>query len=235
MKNIIFLSFIMVCAASCKKDDIMFYEGPDAISIYVDEYESDSTNYSFALEGPEVVQDTVWIKVRVQGASKDVDRTIELESVNGTTAVAGKDFDLPNFTLKAGESITRYPVILHRTSKLLQSNEKLVVAVKANGHFAKGAIGTEINETVSKEKYIIYFNDYLSEPPYWASMGFDSYIGEFSAVKFRFMMSIYGISDFSGWSTGELMNAALNLRIALAEYEAVNGILYDEDGNRITF
>ncbi|WP_293931837.1 DUF4843 domain-containing protein [Sphingobacterium sp. UBA6645] len=227
----------LVTLMACQKDDIIYYEGPDAVSIYIDvaAYEVDSTSYSFGLELPEVVQDTVWVKVRVQGTAKSYDRTIELKAITGTTATEGEDFELPKFILKANEVEARYPVILYRTERLQENTEKVIVAIKANADFEEAALGEEIGETESVAFYTIYFNDFLSEPAYWSTMYFDYYIGDFSVVKFQFMVSVYGITDFSVWSDGEILNAALNLRNALAEYEAENGILYDEDGNRVTF
>ncbi|WP_437918076.1 DUF4843 domain-containing protein [Sphingobacterium sp. LRF_L2] len=220
---------------SCQKDDIMFYEGPDALSIYLASGEADSTIYSFGLELPEVLQDTVWIKVRAQGAAKDYDRVFELEPTDKTTAVQGEDFDLPQYTLYAGQIETKYPVILYRTAKLAEGDETIVVTIKPNDYFVEPALGQEIRGSNSVETFKIKFNDYLSEPAYWKEQYLDYYVGEFSIVRFQFMVYVYGITDFSVWSYGESANAALNLRVALAKYEAENGPLYEENGNRLTF
>lgn len=237
MKKNVFFIWILVLLAlmSCQKDEIMYYEGPDALNIYLDQYEADSTRYSFALEDDDLLLDTVWIKVRVLGPAKDFDRTIELEATNGTTAIVGKDFDLPQFTLKAGEIDIKYPVLLHRTEKLKDDDEKLIVRIKSNSDFTNGAPGTDFSKKLSIEQYTIYFNDFLSEPGYWTANYLYYYLGDFSVAKFRFMISVYGITDFSAWSSGEIMNSALNLRNALEEYELENGPIYDEYGDRLTF
>lgn len=234
MKKIFILSIILLWLIGCTKDDIMFFEGKDAMSIYIGQYEADSTVYSFAYSLPDVTKDTVFVKIRVQGAASAVDRTVEMTVADGTTAVVGQDYILPEFTLPAGSVEALYPVVLLRHTSQKGETKTLLVAIKSNADFEVGALGQEIGNSYSIAYYKIRFNDFLSMPAYWSAI--QSYVGAFSVVKLQFMFSVYGSDkDFGSLTTGERLNMRLRLRTALAEYEAVNGPLMDENDQRVTF
>jgi hypothetical protein len=234
MKFTLSIIILILCCISCKKDDIQFFEGKDAMSIYIGQYEPDSTLYSFATRSAGLKQDTVFVKVRIQGPARKVERVIELEPFQGTSAAEGTDYLLPKFILPADSIEARYPVILLRSERLKSESVVLNVAVKASEHFEKGAIGQEIKKTFSIPYYKIIFNDFLTKPSYWDNIEWA--VGTFSVVKLQFMFRVYGSNkDFENISTGELLNMRLRLRAAQAEYEAENGPLLDENGLHVTF
>ena len=220
--------------SSCKKNEIMFFEGRDAMSLYVAQYEADSVFYSFASSLPSTLRDTVFVKIRTQGPARFTDRIIQLAPDSGTTAVLGEDYILPEFLFPAGSVVARYPVIVLRNSKLKEQTVFLNVMIKSSDVFEKGAIGQEINGSFSIARYKIKLNDYLAKPSYWDDM--EWVVGEFSVTKLQFMFSIYGAdAEFENFASGELLNMTLRLRAAQVEYEALNGPLIDENGNHVTF
>lgn len=224
----------MLLFFSCKKDEIMFFEGKDALSIYVDQYEPDSTSYSFASRLSSIIQDTIFLKVRIQGPARKSDRLFQLKADTGSTAIEGEDYILPEFNFPADSVMARYPVILLRNAKLKTKTMSLNVTVQASDMFEKGAVGKEINNTYSIQNYKIKFNDYLSKPSYWTNI--ERYVGEFSVVKLQFMFSVYSQdTEFGSLSTGELLNMRLRLRSAQKNYEAENGPLLDENGKQVIF
>lgn len=233
-KKYIILYVCLFALMGCKQEEIMVFEGKDAMSIYVDQYEADSTSFSFAYYLQDVVKDTIWLKIRAQGGVRKEDRTVDMQTVEGTTATEGTDFLLPTFIFKAGKATDLYPVVLLRNESLKSQTKTLKIAVKENQYFEKGAPGEELAKTNSLRYYTIHFNDFLSKPTYWSSL--ERYVGVFSAVKFQFMFSVYGSDfDFASLSTAERLNMRLRLRTELAAYEAKNGPLYDENEIRVTF
>lgn len=218
----------------CRKDEIMSFTGRDAMSLYVNNYEADSLIYSFSYSLPSVSQDTVFLKLRLQGRPSEQDRTVSLMAKDSTDAQEGIDFILPEAVLPAGEVEILYPVVLLRSDNLKKETKSLYVTVKPNDFFELGALGQEVGGSYSIPRYVIRFNDFLSKPAYWDSM--QSILGVFSVVKLQFMFSVYeGVTDFSTLSTAETLNLRLRLRSALADYEAANGPLLDENGIRVTF
>lgn len=234
-KSIYSILISLFLFVSCKKDEIPYFQGKDAMTIYVNQYEADSTSYSFAYSLPEVKRDTVYVKVRTQGLPSTIDRNVELFATEGTTAIEGDDFILPVFILPAGEVEALYPVILLRSEILKEEVKKLLVSVKANSYFAKGGLGQEIGGTYSIPQFTINFSDFLSKPAYWSSI--ERFVGEYSATKLQFMMTVYvGVTDFSTLSSGEKRNMTLRMRRALAEYEEINQKpLMDENNKPVTF
>jgi len=234
MKSLMLALIIILVFFSCKKDEIMFFEGKDALSIYVGQYEADSTSYSFASRLPSVMRDTIFLKVRVQGAPTKTDRKFQLAADSGSTAVEGVDYMLPEIILPADSVRILYPVILLRSAQLKEKTMLLNVTVKASDIFEKGAIGQEIKKTFSIARYKIKFNDYLSKPSYWDDIEWA--VGEFSVTKLQFMFTVYGEDTvFGDLSTGELLNMRLRLRAAQKTYEAENGPLLDENGKQVIF
>ncbi|GGH06652.1 hypothetical protein GCM10011418_03470 [Sphingobacterium alkalisoli] len=217
------------------------------MALYVNEFEADSTIYSFANKLPDIASDTVYVKIRLQGPAADYSRSIQLQATSGTTAIDGVEYELPVYEFPAGATEARYPVVLLRGAALKEATKYLYVAIKPNDHFQKAAIGQEIGKTYSIESYKIRFNDFLSEPSWWSTL--ESYLGEFSVVKLQFVYSVYGNDyDFEGlyypvdyygtiyWTyDDEVNNMPLRLRTALRKYEEDNGPLLDENGNRLTF
>ena len=236
MKNItaVFITLLVVLT-SCTKDEIMFYEGPDAISIYRGQYAADSVNYFFAFELPTVEKDTVWVTMRVQGPTRDYDRQIQLTSTDGTTATEGVEYELPLVTWPADSVTLQYPVVLIRSEGLKEEVKTIVVVPVANDHFVQGALGQEIGNSFSIPTFKIHFSDFLSKPAYWDTSSSNYGWGAYSAVKFQFMISVYGVTDFSTLSSSELLNTRLRFRKKLAEYVAENGPLIDENGDEVSF
>lgn len=236
MRNFVYVLLSLAMLMSCAKDEIMLFEGQDAMSIYVGQYEADSTVYSFAYSLPDLTKDTVFIKIRVQGAAKAVDRKVEMTAVAGSTAVEGQDYILPEFIFPADSVEALYPVVLLRSEALKSETKTLLVAIKANSDFESGALGQERGNSYSIASYKIRFNDYLVKPTYWNELELYYGIGAFSAVKLQFMLTVYGSNnDFGTLSTGEKLNMRLRLKAALTEYELENGPLMDENNQRITF
>lgn len=234
MKYLLFLSILFLMAA-CKKENVSTYKGPDGITFYVDEYEVDSLNYSFAYSPVPKNRDTVFLKMRVVGAAADYPRVISVTAGAGSTARQGKDYELPEITLPAGALTVLYPVVLLNSPEMTTTTFRLVAQVAPGKDFQVGATGREIGGTTSLEKIIIDMSNKIIKPSYWDDV--ESAFGAFSERKFRFMVQVTGLSDFSYDAIGVdgYYNLPVKLQNALAEYEAVNGPMIDESGNEVTF
>jgi len=232
----------IVLFASCKKDEIPFYSGEDGISFYLSSNESDSLSYSFAYSLVEKQKDTVFLKVRILGAAADHPRKITVIPGNGTTARKGIDFDLPEFVVPAGGITALYPVVIYNTPEMKTKTFRLVAEIAENQDFKPGATGEEtgsVNEnypgTISLNKLKIDISSQLLKPGYWSTV--QGAFGTFSITKFKFMISVTGLTDFSDPAIGTdgYYNLPVKLRNALAAYELNNGPLIDEFGQRVTF
>lgn len=231
--------FIIACIAafccSCQKDELIDYSGGDGIAFYVGEYEIDSVSYSFAFSPAPIDKDTIYLKMRVVGGAKDYPRTIAVKAGPGTTARPEVDFILPQHTLPAGALTVDYPVIVMNTPEMADNEFRLVAEVTESKDFSPGAVGQEIGGSYNLPKILVKITNKIVEPTYWPDV--ESAFGPFSAAKFRFMIQATGLTDFSyeALGTSGIYNLPVRLRNALLEYEAANGPLIDENGNRVTF
>ncbi|MDR6781480.1 hypothetical protein ABIE26_002032 [Pedobacter africanus] len=230
------LLMILPLLFACKKEKVAPYKAEDGIAFYASIYDPQSVAYSFAFNVQPVNRDTIFFKMRVTGRAADHPRTVSVKAVAGTTARAGIDYILPEVTLPAGKLTLDYPIIVLNSPEMTTNTYTLVAEVAENSDFTIGSLGnvpaspyTEVNFKQVK----VEISNKLVQPSYWSAGTF----GAFSVVKFKFMIQVTGLTDFSPEAIGVdgQYNLPIRLRNALAEYEAANGPLYDENNVRVTF
>lgn len=239
MKNISVILILMLAFAACKKEDIDKFSGKDSIAFYIQGQEADSTNFTFGGLPTSKSQDTIFVKMRVVGRISNQAKAITVEAAPGTTAVEGVHYILPKMVLPADSFTLRYPIVLLNAPDLLNKTYKLVVRVKANENFESGAVGGANTVSRNIAQYKINFNNQFIKPDYWNYI--QNYFGDYSDVKFKFMISTLGFSDFRPPAKGgtitysEFLNYKVQLRNALDAYNALHGTLVDENGLEVLF
>jgi hypothetical protein len=174
--------------------------------------------------------------MRVQGAATDYERTVSVKAAQGTNAREGVDYLLKDAKLPAGALTIDYPVILINSPGMLTNVYRLVVEAAPNKDFTAGALGSEITgETVAIKAIKIDISNTILRPTYWDQV--QGTFGAFSVTKFKFMIQVTGLTDFSQDALGVdgIYNLPVKLQNALEEYEAANGPLIDENGDQVTF
>lgn len=232
----ILLFMILSTFFACKKQDVELYKADDGIAFYATIYDPTSIAFSFAFAVKPQPRDTIYFKMRVTGRATDYPRTIAVKAVEGTNARAGIDYELPEVVLPAGALTMDYPIIVINSPEMLTKTYTLVAEIAENKDFKVGSLGTVPASPFSENNFKqvkIEITNQLVEPSYWVNTDF----GTFSAVKFRFMIQTTGLTDFSQEAIGidGIYNMPVKLRNALAEYEAINGPLIDENNARVTF
>ncbi|MFD2556753.1 DUF4843 domain-containing protein [Sphingobacterium tabacisoli] len=226
----------LLCALmACKKQETMLFEGEERVSFFIGEYDVDSTSYTFAFDPVTKERDTLYLKMRIQGRKHNRPRTIKIQPGVGTTAVLGQDFLLPEVVLPADSVTVNYPLILINTPKMETQALRIVAEVAASDDFLPGGTGQAIGGTKAINSYKIWVSNKPERPVYWDDV--ESDFGPFSATRIRFMISVLGVSDFSYDTIGAYgtFTYPVILRNALVKYEAANGPLIDEFGQRVTF
>ncbi|MEJ2880159.1 DUF4843 domain-containing protein [Pedobacter sp. GR22-6] len=223
---------------ACKKEEVPFYSEKDGIAFYTSTVEgADSTSYSFAFNVTPKVRDTVYFNMRVVGRKTDHDRIVKVVAGPGTTARLGVDFLLPETKLPAGKLELKYPIILLNSSEMTTRSFDIVADAAENNDFILGAIGQlpvfNNTTTINKLRVKVSVTNRLIQPAYWP--GVQGIFGAFSQIKLKFMIGVLGMSDFSTLTVDQQFNLPVKLRQALADYEATNGPLIDENGLRVTF
>ncbi|SDG57399.1 protein of unknown function [Pedobacter terrae] len=243
MKYILYVTMVFTLF-SCKKEAVETYQGKDGVSFFAYTYQQLHTtatrSYSFAFQKTVKTRDTMYIPLRLTGKLSDQPRTVLLKTAAGTTATAGVDFELKEVTIPPGVYIFNYPLVLINSVGMASHVYRIVLEPAETKDFTLGTLGqTPATTTIQTEENFRYLKIDVSgmyvRPAYWDLL--DEDFGEFSAEKYKFMVKVLGITDFSLDSIGSdgLLNFPVTLRNALAAYEAANGPLLDENGQEISF
>lgn len=210
--------------ASCVKEKQLLFKEPTGI--YVSSL-PDSVDYSFATTPTGVTSDTIFMNYRIIGNASPKDRIINLKVRAGATAKIGYHCLLGPAVVKANEFTASVPVYVYRKAGLKDSTVQLIFDVIENGDFKPGY--------PTKLRYKLTITDILKMPTNW-DREWKSYFGEYSEVKFRFLLSETGRTD---WNSDPLPSDSRFLagraRNALLEYNQIYGPLYDENGQEVYF
>lgn len=232
--------FVLVLTAflSCKKEEVMTYEGENGVAFYEYYQITNPRIYSFSTTANLAkVKDSIFVEMQVSGKLADYPRKIRIKTVTGTTARAGVDYDFPEeITLPAGSYKTRYPIVVYKTPQMMLDTMILIVEPVETVDFKIGAAGTipRKNNSLSDEQLFtqlkLYVNDMLTKPTNWNETAY----GVFSSVKLRFMMKQYPTASANSFASTSATRLPV-LRAALSAYEAANGPMIDESNIRVAF
>lgn len=240
MNKILTLCVLLLILASCKKDPESAFAGKDGITFfYKSGLEQDSVSYSFKFNQVPKTRDTVWIKMRLVGKLSKQARQIKIVAVPGTTATESKHFILPDFSLPADSFQVKYPLVLLSTSDLDSKAVRLVMQIAESQDLIVGTRGQADMSTANTVQFKVNFSNRLIKPDYWSYIAY--YIGDYSAVRYQFMIDVFGMSDFRPDTKGGIIGYAQwvnikgKLRNALDAYVSKNGPLIDENGGKVEF
>lgn len=251
-KYIILLTALTVLTCSCRKEEVGLYDvTQNALNIWAGTpdipIDSITYNYSYTVDKGYIV-----FYARVSGLPVDHDRIFSLEAVSGNLSEAEGSYRLDTYTIPAGDVQTE-DTIFFDTSKLKNSSSftatdgNLVLQVKPNDVFVTGA------EELSQLRIIL--KNYLAKPDEWDTaiypmMAYIRSFGEYSKVKYQFMIQTLGIRDFHISYTAVIpydsqtntisynyaSYLADRMKQALSEYNATHDTpLTDETGTLVTF
>lgn len=143
--------------------------------------------------------DSMIFYVRLSGVPADHDRTFALEAVEGD--INKVTYVLGNYVLPAGAYSGSYPIYFAKPDNYDQFREEdgyIVFKLKEGSAFKEGAENS--NSIALNQLYVILQNS-VSKPWNWdedtypyRSLSF--YFGSYSGVKYEFIVSTLGLSDF---------------------------------------
>lgn len=245
IKLFILLSLVLA-TASCEKE-IEGYNNDARVYFFernTDLNQSRITfkSFTFVLLPAEVEKDTFMVRVKIMGDVAATDRVVRGRTIaEGTTAKEGIHYSFIDGVVPAGSIYGELPVVLHRTTDIQDTSVSLVLGIAETKDFKSG-VGEDSSFTLT-------WSDNVVKPSNWdgfISIGY--YFGTYSAVKWRFIISVTGIDNFplqqsgrvppaDGEFTGAAMMDIVNvLKAALNAYNEENDPdLTDENGQLVTF
>lgn len=232
MKLMILLLAVIGMFTACENDK--FYFQDDARVRIEGPYEwavgTDSLTFSFAAYPSQVQEQGMEMKLYVMGEAAATDRTAKL-AIDRTLTTANDDqYIFPEtVTIPAGKLEAPFIVTLKRAD-LTSGTVSLYFRVVETNDFKVGVI--------EQNHFCIKWNDTLSKPKNWDTELLE-FFGEYSLVKYRFIIDTIGFGEFSATSMSwsELTNYKIIMKTALDEYNDAHPgePLKDENGLLVTF
>ena len=232
MKLMILLLAVIGMFTACENDK--FYFQDDARVRIEGPYEwavgTDSLTFSFAAYPSQVQEQGMEMKLYVMGEAAATDRTAKL-AIDRTLTTANDDqYVFPEtVTIPAGKLEAPFIVTLKRAD-LTSGTVSLYFRVVETNDFKVGVI--------EQNHFCIKWNDTLSKPKNWDTELLE-FFGEYSLVKYRFIIDTIGFGEFSATSMSwsELTNYKIIMTTALDEYNDAHPgePLKDENGLLVTF
>lgn len=226
MKNYTYLLLLVLAifSSGCSKDELLSFQEKPKVYIYKrsNDQVKDSTTYSFAIRAASIVQDTVFVPLRIMGDASPQDRTVNYQVMSKSTADADSYHLLPAI-IKANQFTGYIPVVVKKTAALKTKEGKLWLSLVTSDSFEPGV--------ADQLSYLIKINDFLSRPPSWS----DIYLGKYSRVKFELLIKETGYTDFTDVTYREFRFISQLCKNALLLYQAAHGTLYDEDNDEVIF
>lgn len=240
-----FAGLVMATMLTCCAKDTPRFADQEGLYInkgIMDSYK-DSVTYSFAVKPDALLQDTVFLPVRITGVAVARDRPAPVAAIkDSSTAIAGQHYELPVCLIRADSFSARFAVVVKRSPDLKGKEVRLWLKVTPNADFP-----LDITRLASGYSpfYLVRINDKLTKPDKWEAAGswLQTFFGNYSETKFKFIIKVTGRSnwpprgrDGAGAPVlNDMYNYSSMVHEALRLYEAANGPMLDEKGDRVVF
>ncbi len=255
MKKFLYINLLFALIlgiSSCSENETPVYDA-ERVSLNIwfgqsnSKQDSVTYNYSYVLE-----EGSLTFMARVAGVPVDYDRTFTLKAVSGNLSEAEGSYRVETYTIPAGTVEVECPIYFN-TSKLKDASS----FTEDDGYLHFRVAENDVFETgvSERQELVVVLKNYLAEPEEWNNrvspyLSWAGYFGEYSKVKYQFMIQELGIMEFHIYasatapyneSTKEMsINYAQYLREvlsdALDDYEAEHGErLMDEFGREVKF
>ncbi|RPD39620.1 DUF4843 domain-containing protein [Chitinophaga barathri] len=228
--------FALLGLAACSQDERLVYQEDPRVYFSKFSTNPDSTDYSFAVKDASLLQDTVWLTMRVMGSAAVKDREIRLRVSDTSKAREGYHFNFGPLVMPANAFEARLPVILYRKPGLRDSVLTIDLAVEESKDFKPGYNDRPTTSSpIDRLHYKISVTDQLLKPARW-DVSLAASFGTYSQVKFRFMILETGKTNWNETIfPGDMQFLIQTVKYALYKYEETNGPLLDENGVRVVF
>lgn len=237
IRYILYSVWLFVTFVACANDEYVWgdenYARIVALAIWT--HETDSMTFTFSTYPADVTEFVLETEIVVQGKVVDYDRTVHLQvSKEKTTATEGTYSFPAELILEAGMHRVKFGILLHRTGEMLHKDVRLCVGIAPTGDLKAG-----VNNFSS---LTIVWNDKITKPSNWDDL--TEFFGEYSEVKYRFIITTLGVSLFpygldNGLTWGQMTDYRLRMAAALEAYNAdpanPDRPMKDENGGTISF
>ena len=170
---------------------------------------TEPTNFTFAMEGDNVMEKTLEIPITLMAPKADRVREIKIEVVrNAANTGTSYSFD-PSVKVEAGATEAMLKVMAKRTANLKSETDTIVFAIRESADFIPGLPDY-------RENTLVLFDGFL-QPAWWDSKyNTTRYIGVCNSLKLKVWFTVFGNFDdprggSSFWTGNEAVLALFKL------------------------
>lgn len=224
-KHFFYLPFLLlVVFSSCKKDEIMLYEGETYIQ-FSKSY-NDSSLFSF-LALPNDDQAQVPVVLELIGKPEKVDRTYKLSVIKDLTNAPEANYSFPEtFTLKANRTIDTAWITVKKTPGIAVAPVKLVYKIDQTSDFKVGQTEYAVS--------ILYISNIIARPDWWNGTVEGRFLGAYSDKKYTLFIEVTGRSDINSANTEELRYYTILFKNYLLREKDAGRTVYEASGTEMT-
>lgn len=240
MKRILLYSLLFLC--SCTKNEYITYSEKNGLTFTTnsdsDLFTADSIVYSFVTQAVRGDVDTIWLPISLTGKPNESPLPFVIQVDPSSTASEGVHFKTTEAIFPSSETTLNYPIVLLRAEDLQEQARSIKLVLKENEYFTIGALSNS-SSTYGGGQFssvTIHVTDQVIKPSWWGFVE-SFYYGVYSQTKYRFMIEICGITDFSQGTLNfpQIINYRAMIHGALTDYEKEHGTpLKDENGEIVT-
>ncbi|MGX5817657.1 DUF4843 domain-containing protein [Chitinophaga lutea] len=227
MKQLRYILLFLIPAMqfACSKSELQAFDAPDMVYVYKPRLgkTNDSITYSFAVRADDLQFDTVRIPLRIMGQPAGKDRNVKYSVMVDQSSYSNANFELLPAFIRANSFTGELLVKVTRSTDLKTKEMRLWLRLETSEDLKTG-----VDDQLT---YLVKLNDFLSMPASWNAPKF----GVYSNVKYDLIIKATGEYDYSAIEATELTylkQVAVNYLLA---WEAANGPLLDENGQRVYF
>lgn len=216
---IVFVLLTAYLLPGCKKEEYLYQDVSSRIWLGArlnatnpNAY-TDSAISTFMLKPATAELDTLYLVANLTGKPAATDLPFAVEVVKDSTNVTSADYTIGETIMPANSFEARIPVIVKKNVPgldLKKQRAKLVFRFVPNEHF--------LNAQPGRDLFRITWFDFLARPASWSAI--ESVAGTFTQAKYRFIMEVLGVSEFSRFQNNFnlLLAVQASLRKALKDY-----------------
>lgn len=224
LRNYLIIFTALVLAQSCKRDDIMLYDGDNYVQ-FKKSFE-DSSLFSF-LALPSTNESVTPVVLELVGKPEDRDRNYKITVVKDASTATTAHYALPaTFTLKANKIVDTCWITVKKTPDIAIKPVRLVLAIESTGDLKYGQVEYSVA--------IINISNAVAKPDWWDFNVTNNFLGDYSDKKFTLFIQVTGRSDIDPTNTTEVRNYTLLFKNYLLREKDAGRTVYEANGSEMT-
>ena len=217
---LIYITFLLLFFASCKKEQIPLYSSLDFIQFESDVKDTLEVSFFFF---PNTDQIEIKLPIKLIGYMPTKDLKYKIEVDQKVTTALPSYYEMPTeFIYGKGNVSDTARLVIKKDPAMATQSFILVLDIAEGGDVYPGQL-TNIRKVIS-------MNDMVSQPTWWDAAMERFYLGPYSELKYRKFMEVTGVGDLSQFDMSQQRTYMLQFKYYLMDMKAEGTPVLEADG-----